>query len=133
MAASGTRPANGTSTCRTSRPLTASCRLAAGREEVLQQACGGGLTDAAIDFGRVVAGGLAEKARPVLHGAALGIARAEIEPADAGEGDGAGTHGAGLQRHIEIAVHEALASERGAGLADGQQLRMGCLLYTSDA
>lgn len=40
-------------------------------------------------------------------------------------GDGAGTHRAGLQRHVEIAVREPLRAERSRGGAHGQHLGMG--------
>ena len=58
----------------------------------------------------------------MLDGAAFRVWRAEIEPADAGEGDGRGAHGAGLERDIEIAAGEPLAAELGAGLPDGDEL-----------
>ena len=74
------------------------CGLAAGGEEAFEKLGGAGLADAAIDFRRVVAGGSREEARAMLDGAAFRVWRAEIEPADAGEGDGRGAHGAGFKR-----------------------------------
>ena len=58
--------------------------------------------------------------RAMLDGAAFRVWRAEIEPADAGEGDGRGAHGAGFKRDMEIAAGEPLAAELGAGLSDGE-------------
>src|SRR6185437_6322058 len=63
-------------------------------EESAQQLGGARFVDAAIDLGTVVTSRLLEEARAVLDGAALGIAGAEIEAAQAREGDGGGTHGA---------------------------------------
>ena len=95
------------------------------REEFPEQACGLRLSPKPpIDLRRMMAGGLREKARAMLHRAAFGIGRAEIKPADAGEGDGRGAHGARLERHIEIAVDQPLAAELRAGRADGKQLGM---------
>ena len=72
----------------------------------------------------MMAGRLREEARAMLDRAAFGIGRAEIEAADAGEGDRGGAHGAGLERDIEVAIGEPLAAELGAGGADGEQLGM---------
>src|SRR5512146_2515106 len=96
--------------------------LAAGGEEALQQLGSAGLADAAIDFRRVVAGRLRKEARAVLDGAAFRIWRTEIEPADAGKGDGRGAHGARLDRDVEVAIDQPLAAEPGASLSDGEQL-----------
>ena len=97
---------------------------AAGGEELLQQRRGAGLADAAIHVRRMMAGWLAEQPRPVLDGTAFCVGRAKIEPADAGEGDGRGAHGARLERHIEIAIDKPLAAELGASRADRKQLGM---------
>jgi len=70
----------------------------------------------------VVARGLAEDARPVLHAAALGVERAEVEPADAGERYGGGAHRARLQGDVEIGLRQPLRAQRRAGGADGQHL-----------
>ena len=99
--------------------------LAARGEEALQELGGSCLADAAIDFWRMMAGRLGEEARAMLDGAAFRVWRAEIEPADAGEGDGRGAHGARLERDIEVAIDEPLAAKPGAGLANGEQLGMG--------
>ncbi len=71
------------------------------------------LADAAIDLRAMVAGRLGEEARAMLDGAALGIAGAEIEPAQPGEGDRRRAHGAGLQRDIEIGPLQPLQPRRG--------------------
>ena len=99
-------------------------RLAALGEELHQQLRRGSPVDPAVDLGRVVAGRLVEHARAVLDAAALGIGSAEIEPADTRERDGSRAHGAGLQRHVEIAAGEPFLAEHRAGGADGQQLGM---------
>ena len=83
---------------------------------------GARLLDPAVDLGRVVAGRLAEDARPVLDATALGVGRAEVEPPDARERDGRRAHRAGLQRDVEVGVRQPLRSERGAGRADRQHL-----------
>ena len=83
------------------------------------------LAQAAIDFRRVVAGGLGEKPRSVVDRAALGVGRGVVEAADAGVADGAGAHRAGLQRDIEIAIGEPGVSEPARGLADRQHFGMG--------
>src|SRR6516165_5943082 len=97
---------------------------AAGGEEALQQLGRAGLADAAIDLWRVMAGGSRKEARTMLDGAALRIWSAEIEPADAGKGDGRCAHGARLERNIQVATGEPLAGEFGAGLPNGDELGM---------
>src|SRR5262249_23639756 len=79
----------------------------------------------AIDLRPVVAGGRCEEAHPVLDPTALGVGRAIIEPADAGERHRHRAHRARLERHIEIAVGESLGHERGRRLPDRQHLAMG--------
>ena len=83
-------------------------------EEPPQQFAGARRVDAAIDLRAVMAGRLGEEARAVLDRAALGIAGAEIEPAQARERDRGGAHGAGLERDIEIAILEPRRAARGA-------------------
>ena len=56
----------------------------------------------------------------MLDRTAFGIGSAEIEAADAGEGDRRGAHGAGLERDIEVAIDQALAAEPGASRANGE-------------
>ncbi len=61
--------------------------LATGMEEGAQQLGRFLLGDAAIDLRPVMAGRLAEDARPVLDTAALGIGRAVVKAAQAREGN----------------------------------------------
>src|ERR1043166_9911466 len=74
----------------------------------------------------VMACGEAEEARPVFHSTALGIAGGKIEPAQSRERDRRRAHGAGLERHLEIGVGQALQSQGFSAGADGQHLGMGC-------
>ena len=53
------------------------------------------------------------------------VASRKIKAADAGEGNGARAHGAGLQRHVQIAAREPFAPEDFRCLADHQHLGMG--------
>ncbi len=94
------------------------------REELLEQRAGLGFAQTADHLRRMMTGRLGKKARAMLDRAAFGIGRAEIEAADAGKGDGGGAHGAGFERHIEVAIAQPFAAELGAGGADGEQLGM---------
>ena len=67
---------------------------------------------------------LAEEARAVDDRAALVVRRAEIKAPDAREGNRAGAHGAGFERHEKIGVGEPFGPERGAGGADRQHFGM---------
>src|SRR3974390_7590 len=98
--------------------------LPLGGEETLEQLGGAPLADTAIDLRRVMAGGLRKEARAGLDGAAFRIGRAQIKPAEAGEGHGGGAHGARLERHVEVASGQPLTAELCASLADREQLRM---------
>ena len=80
--------------------------------------------DAAIDLRPVMAGRRGEKPHAVVHRAALRIGRAVVEPPDARERNRGRAHGAGLERHVEIAVGQPLGAERGGGLPDRQHLGM---------
>ena len=51
----------------------------------------------------------------MLHPAALGIIRAEHQPADAEQADGVGAHGAGFEGDEEVAAGQARAAETGGG------------------
>ena len=62
------------------------------------------LTNPAIDFRFVMAGGMREYARAVADAAAFFVRRAEIQPPDARQRNGLGAHGAGLERNLEIAI-----------------------------
>jgi len=94
-------------------------------EEVAQQGPRPALLDAAIDVRLMVAGRLLEPAGPVLDGAALGVVGAVIDPADAGEADGGGAHGAGFQGNIEIAIRQTRFAQFRRGSADGEDFGMG--------
>src|SRR4029453_10659391 len=84
------------------------CRApsAPGGEKRTQQRRRFGLADAAIDLGSVQAGGGGEIAHAVLDRAALGIGGPVIEAPDAGDTQRPRAPGAGLERHVEIAVDE---------------------------
>ncbi len=62
-----------------------------------------------------------EEAGAMFHGTHLLISRTKIDTSDAGKRDRTCTHGAGLQRHMEIAAGQALAAELVCCLADHQQ------------
>ncbi len=72
-----------------------------------------------------MAGGLREKAGSMLHRAALRIPGAEVQPPDAREGDRPRAHGAGLQRHVEIAAHQPLRADGLRSGANRQHLGVG--------
>ena len=80
--------------------------------------------NAAIDFRLVVAGGLGKDFRAVIDAAALGVVGAEVDAADAGEGNGCRAHRAGLQRHIEVAFRQARRALELAGLLQHEHFRM---------
>src|SRR3546814_13748810 len=67
---------------------------------------------------------LRKEARAVGDGAALGIVGAVIEARDAGVGDRAGAHRAGLQRHIEVAAVETFVPQPGRGSANRDDFGM---------
>ena len=73
----------------------------------------------------MMTGGLRIETRPMLHRAALGIGRAVVKPPDAGKRDRRHAHGAGLERHIEVAIGQPLGAERFAGGADREQFGVG--------
>ena len=66
-----------------------------------------------------------EIAHAILDRAALGVGGAVIEAADAGERDRRRAHGAGFERHIEVAVDEPFRAHRLGGAADCDDFRMG--------
>ncbi len=72
----------------------------------------------------MVAGGLAEKARPMLHRSALRVRGGKINPPEPGKGNRPRAHGAGLQRHIEIAADQPFRADFGRRLANGQHFGM---------
>ena len=100
-------------------------RLAPLLEKLPQQSRRLALADAAIDLRRVVAGRLRGRSARRCRPRRPWVVGGEIDPPDAGEGDRGRAHGAGLERHIEIAAGEALVVQRLAGAADGEHFRMG--------
>ena len=94
-------------------------------EEVLQHSGGFAGADAAIDLGPVVTGFLGEKARSVFDRPALLVLGREIKPAQPREGNGAGAHGAGFQRRIEVAAGQPFVVEDFRARADDQHFGMG--------
>jgi len=72
----------------------------------------------------MVAGRVGEDVRPVLDAAALGIASAEIEPAQPRQRNGRRAHRAGLQGDVDVSLAEPLGADDLAGMADRQHLRM---------
>ncbi len=65
-----------------------------------------------------------EDAWAVFDTAALGIGRAIIEAAQAGERDRGGAHGTGLQGHVDYAIGQPGGAPSGAGLPDRFHFRM---------
>ena len=89
-----------------------------------QQTGGAPLSNPAIDFRPMMGGRLVEQARAMLDRAGFRIIGAEVQPAQAGQGDRRGTHRAWLEGDIEIALGEMRGAEpRGAG-AQHQHLGM---------
>ena len=84
-----------------------------------------GFGEAGVDFGRVVAGRLAEDARSVFDAAAFRVAGPVIEPPDAGERDRGRAHRTGFQSYVKVAIDQTLAFQNRAGGADRQNFGMG--------
>src|SRR5271165_5508262 len=76
--------------------------------------------DAAVDLRRMMAGLLAEEARTIVDGAALGVRGGVIEPAQTSERDRAGAHRARLKRHVKIAADQPFGANFRRGLADDE-------------
>ena len=81
--------------------------------------------DAGNDFGAVVAGGLLVDTGAVFYAATFGVRRCEIEPADAGEAYGGGTHGARLEGYVHVAIGQAGGIALSACFADGEDFGVG--------
>ncbi len=60
-----------------------------------------------------------------VDGAGLGIGAAVDDTGHARVDEGAGAHGAGLQRHVDGRAFEAPVAERGGGAAEGVDLGVG--------
>ena len=71
-----------------------------------------------------MAGWLLEKPDAVFDGSGLGVLGREINAPQPHMRDGAGTHGAGLQRHIKIATIEPSGAAHLKGRADRHHFRM---------
>jgi hypothetical protein len=72
-----------------------------------------------------MAGGRSKEPHAGIDRAALGVGRAVIEPADAGERDRARAHGAGFEGDIEVAVDQPFGSDPVRRLPDRQYFGMG--------
>jgi FkbM family methyltransferase len=93
-------------------------------EEGAEQVRGLGLGDAVVDLGRVVALRMGEDAGAVQDAAGFRIARSEIEPGDAGEGNRRGAHRAGFQRDVKRMAGQTFRPGRGAGRAQDKDFGM---------
>ena len=82
------------------------------------------LADAAIDFRPMQAGRAGKIPDPVFDRSTLAIGRPEIEAPDARERDCCRAHGAGLERHVEIAIEQPFVAEGSRGMPDRQHLGM---------
>lgn len=95
-------------------------------EEGVEEGGAVGFEDAAADLGAVVEAAVADDVPEGADGAGLGLPGAEDEAGDAGQDEGAGAHGAGLDGHGEGAALKAPAvAEDGGGGAEGEDLGMG--------
>ena len=72
-----------------------------------------------------MAGRLREKPATVFDGSHLLVGCGKIQPPEARKRNRPGAHGAGLQRHIDIAVNQPLGVQQRGGGADRQHLGMG--------
>jgi hypothetical protein len=81
--------------------------------------------DAAGGVDGVVEGGDVEEADVGLDGSAFGAEGAVVDVADTGEQEGAGAHGAGFERDVEVAVFEPPVAQGGGGAAKGEYLGVG--------
>src|SRR5580704_3751397 len=98
--------------------------LAPRGEEIAQQCCGLLFGHTAIDLRPVMARWRGEEPHAILDRATFRIGCPVIEPPDTSKGERSGAHGTGLERHIDIAVAEALRAERSGSLAYRQNLCM---------
>ena len=88
---------------------------------------GGGLgEDAGGDGELVVKAGVVEDLEGGAVGPGFGVVRGVDEAGDSGVEDGAGTHGAGLERADQGAAGEAVVTEGEAGGAESDDLGVGC-------
>ena len=73
----------------------------------------------------VVAAGAVEQVDAIVDGASLRVGGGVDDAAEAGVGDGASAHGAGLEGDVQVAAIEAASAAGGEGGADGLQFGMG--------
>jgi hypothetical protein len=90
-------------------------------EECHQKGLGLLLQNAAGEGGTVVVG-IGGEVDEAAEGAGPAVVGAEDHPVETGVDDGAGTHGAGLQGHVEGTAGEAPAAEALAGFPDAEEL-----------
>jgi hypothetical protein len=60
-----------------------------------------------------------------MNGSRLGVVRTINQSADSGMHHCSGTHGARLNRGIELAIAQAMVADRSSGLAECENLSMG--------
>ena len=72
-----------------------------------------------------MAGGLVEHPGAVHHRSALGVVRTEDQAPDPRMADGAGAHGAGLQRHRQAKAGQPIIAQLRGGGAEREDLGMG--------
>jgi len=87
-----------------------------------QQTAGAPFLDPAVNFRPVMGGRLVEQARAMLDCPAFWIVGAEIEPAQAGQGDRGRAHRARLEGNVEIALGEMRGAEPCCAGAQDQHL-----------
>ncbi len=104
-------------------PFVRTC--AAGAEEVREEGAALFGEDGREDFDAVVEGGVVEDGERAAAGAGLGVGGGVEEAADARVKNGAGAHGAGLERGVEVAVEQAVVAEGAAGGAEGEDFGVG--------
>ena len=78
-----------------------------------------------INLWPVMHGRLVEQPWPMFDRTAFWVARAIIKPGNAGMGDGACTHGAGLQRDPKVATSKAVGAKCSGGFAQRDNFGMG--------
>src|SRR3569623_287652 len=75
-------------------------------KELPQQRCRTGFSEPRNDLRPVLAGRLREQPDAIVYRPRFHVLRAVVEPAQPRVGDSAGTQGAGLERHVEVAAVE---------------------------
>ena len=98
---------------------------AAGAEEVGEERARFFGEGAGGEFDAVVERGVVHDGEDAAAGPGLGVGSGVDQARDAGVQDGAGAHGAGLERAEERAVEQAVVGECDAGGAEGDDLGVG--------